>query len=176
MLCYVSEPYLNYLTTFDNRIEQKASRPYYIIRPEEDGFIYAVPITTKPNNQYGETKSQLCTTLLIDPRGKEPVGLLLFNNMIPVPPEVLIPMPEDRFTPFALCTRQVRAIRTNADDIKEKAIKTLDSRTKGNNKLINSISVDFRFLEKRVNYLAKAKGFVLPVDKPDERLTPPLHL
>jgi hypothetical protein len=176
MLCYVAEPYLDALTKFDNRIEQKATRPYYIIRPEEDGFIYAVPITTKPNNWYGETKSQLCTTLLIDPRGKEPVGLLVFNNMIPVPPEVLIPMPEERFTPFSLCTRQLRAIRTNADEIKEKAIKTLDSRTRGNNKLINSIAVDFRFLESRVKFLAKSKGYAVPSDKPDDRLTPPLHL
>ena len=171
LLCYVSEAYNAFLYETDDRVPQKAKRPYCLLQPEENGFIYAVPLSTQEEDRFGTKKAPISTTLLVDPYKKENVGILQFHNMIPVPPEMLIPLPEDLFTATSRCTRQIRALRVlDHDALLEKARKVLDSRTRGNNTFLNNLAVDYRLCERRAIFYAKKHGLTVPTSDPAPRL------
>ena len=175
-LCTISNAYRQFLAQYDSRIPMKAGRPYYILQPEENGFLYAVPITTQIHNHAGQLKESACTKVLYDAK-KQPVGALLYNNMFPVPPECVSPLPAAYFQqPYSLAQRQVISIRKSRAACDETARKTLVARTKAENPFIRSLCLNYRFFECVAREYAHVNGLTSPAKEPAARLPPHVSL
>lgn len=144
----VKDRYISYLSKCDNRVQKNknARRPYVGVVLYVGEFKYFVPMESpKPNHANMKPGVHL---LKLD-RGN--LGLLGFNNMIPVSDNALLAFdindePDEKYA--ELLRHQLAFINKNKADILAHASGTYYKVVKGNNEFLNRICCNFKALEK----------------------------
>ena len=158
----VQDHYVRYLQSVDSRVQHNKNkrRPYVGIVLYVGEYRYFVPMESPKANH-----ANIKPGVHIMPLDHGALGLLGFNNMIPVPDSALIlfdidaePDPE-----YAeLLRRQAYFINRNKADIFNHASSTYYKAVKGNNAFLNRICCSFKALE-------QAAGRYNPKHKPRKR-------
>lgn len=158
----IEDKYINFLRSIDDRVQlnKNKRRPYVGIVLYVGDFKYFVPMES-PKQNHSNIKSGK-HILKLD-NGK--LGLLGFNNMIPIREEAIIAFDinQESDKKYAeLLKRQASYINRNKADIYAHASSTYYSRVNGKNKFLNKICCDFKKLEKiskkyNCNYVKKSK-------------------
>lgn len=144
----IDDKYINYLKSRDNRVQNNKSkrRPYVGVVLYVGNYRYFVPMESpKPNHVNIKPGKHI---MKLD-GGK--LGMLGFNNMIPVNDSALISFdinkePDKQYA--ELLRRQVSFINRNKADVLDHASKTYYSVAKGNNDFLLKICCNFKKLEK----------------------------
>ena len=144
----VDDKYIRYLKTKDNRVQDNKNRrrPYVGIVLYVGTYRYFVPMESpKPNHATVKAGKHL---MKLD-GGK--LGLLGFNNMIPIHAAALIPFdinkePDPQYA--ELLRRQAAYINRKKADVLDHASKTYYSAIKKDNAFLLKICCDFRRLER----------------------------
>ncbi len=147
-LVRIDDRYIRYLKGCDDRVQNNKNkrRPYVGVVLTVSSYNYFVPMESpKPNHKNLKTATHILK--LDDGR----LGILGFNNMIPVHESALISFdiekePDEKYS--ELLKRQITYINRRKADIYERASKTYYKATKGNNKFLNDICCDFKKLER----------------------------
>lgn len=144
----IEDSYINFLRGVDKKVQQNKNkrRPYVGIVLIVGEFKYFVPMES-PKQNHNNIKSGKHLLKLDD--GK--LGILGFNNMIPVRDDAVIKFDINQETDnkyAELLKRQVIYINKNKASIYEHALKTYYSRVNGKNKFLINICCDFKKLEK----------------------------
>lgn len=158
----VEDKYINFLRSIDERVQHNKNkrRPYVGIVLYVGDFKYFVPMES-PKQNHNNIKSGKHLLKLDNGR----LGLLGFNNMIPVREEAIIAFDinQESDKKYAeLLKRQVNYINRNKATIYEHASSTYYTRVNEKNKFLNKICCDFKQLEKiskkyNPNYIKKSK-------------------
>ena len=144
----VSDKYIAFLRTRDSRVQfnKHHARPYIGVVLHVGEFKYFVPMESpKP----GHEKMKPGVHILKMDKGR--LGLLGFNNMIPVRDDVLISFnidDEPNAEYASLLRKQVYFCNRNKTDILNKASRTYYDVVNEKNKFLKRISCDFKKLEK----------------------------
>lgn len=144
----IEEQYINYLKSRDNRVQKNKNqkRPYVGVLLIVGSYKYFVPMESpKPNHNNIKPGIHI---MRLD-NGK--LGLLGFNNMIPVPDSALISFDinDEKDEKYAeLLRRQITHINNRKADVFNRASKTYYKSTKGNNDFLTNICCNFKKLEK----------------------------
>ena len=144
----IEEKYINYLKSRDNRVQNNKDqkRPYVGILLIVSNYKYFVPMES-PKNNHQNIKPGIHIMKLDNGN----LGLLGFNNMIPVPDTALISFDINNETDVKyaeLLRRQITYINKRKVDVFNRASKTYYKSTKGNNAFLSNICCDFKKLEK----------------------------
>lgn len=158
----ISDKYINFLKTIDSRVQNNKDRrrPYVGIVLNVGRFRYFVPMES-PQPNHANIKPGHHIMKLDNGR----LGMLGFNNMIPVPDSAIIPfdIADEPNRQYAdLLRRQATIINRNKADIYDHASKTYYHVVTKKNKFLMSICCDFTALEKackryRPDYMPKKK-------------------
>ncbi len=144
----INDKYIRYLKIRDSRVQDNKNRrrPYVGIVLKVASYRYFVPLESpKPNHANIKSGKHL---LKLD-GGK--LGLLGFNNMIPVHEAALISFDinKEQDKKYAeLLKRQASYINKNKVDISNHASQTYYSATKNDNAFLSKICCDYKKLEK----------------------------
>lgn len=144
----IDDKYIYYLKGSDSRVQNNKNkrRPYVGIVLIVSNYRYFVPMESpKPNHVNIKTGSHI---MKLD-NGK--LGLLGFNNMIPVHDSALISFDIDNETDekyAELLRRQISYINRRKADVLNNASRTYFRATAGNNVFLSKICCDFKRLEK----------------------------
>lgn len=144
----IEEKYINYLKSRDNRVQNNKDqkRPYVGILLIVSNYKYFVPMESpKPNHKNIKPGNHI---MKLD-NGN--LGLLGFNNMIPVHDSAIISfnINDETDEKYAeLLKRQITYINKRKADIFNCASKTYYKATKGNNDFLSNICCNFKELEK----------------------------
>lgn len=144
----VTDKYIRFLHSRDSRVQYNkgASRPYVGVVLFVGEFRYFVPMESpKPNHANLKAGAHL---MKMD-GGR--LGLLGFNNMIPVRDDVLVPLDIDALedTAYAeLLRKQAYFCNRNKTAILDRASRTYYDTVNGSNKFFLRICCDFKALEK----------------------------
>lgn len=144
----IDDKYVRFLKSRDSRVQDNKNRrrPYVGIVLIVGTYRYFVPMESpKPNHAKIKPGRHI---LKID-GGR--LGLLGFNNMLPVPDCALVAFdidgePDRRYS--ELLKRQAAWINRNKADIMSRASDTYFKRTNGGNAFLERICCDFRKLER----------------------------
>lgn len=144
----VEDKYIRYLKIRDNRVQDNKSRrrPYVGIVLYVGNYRYFVPMESpKPNHEKLKTGRHI---MKID-GGK--LGLLGFNNMIPVPDTALVSFdinnePDPKYA--ELLRRQAAFINRNKADVLNHASQTYFNATNKKNEFLMKVCCDFKKLER----------------------------
>ncbi len=123
---YIKDEYIHYLQRFDNKVElnKNESRPYVGIVFQVGDIKYYAPFTS-PKAKHQRMKNGKDFRKIAD--GK--LGAINFNNMIPVPDNVLIMLDFNSVRDLSyrrLLQNQYRAIKEDMKEIEETAKKLRD--------------------------------------------------
>ena len=144
----IEDKYVRFLKSRDNRVQDNKNRhrPYVGVVLYIGEFRYFVPMESpKPNHVNIRSGRHI---LKLDD-GK--LGLLGFNNMLPVPDTALIRfnINDETDKKYAeLLRRQVSYINRNKADVLSHASQTYYAAVKKSNNFLNQICCDFKKLEK----------------------------
>ncbi len=145
---HVSDDYVKYLSKTDRRVQfnKNSRRPYVGIVLYVGQFKYFVPMESPKENH--KTIKPGIHLFKLDGGS---LGLLGFNNMIPVSDSALIyfdinAVPDQKYA--QLLKHQLEFINRNKADILSHASGTYYKTVKGNNKFLNKICCNFKALEK----------------------------
>jgi len=146
-ITHIDDKYIRYLKGSDKKVQDNKNRrrPYVGIVLQIGSFDYFVPMES-PKENHDNIKSGIHILKLDDGR----LGLLGFNNMIPVHKSALLPFDINQETDrkyAELLKHQIRYINKRKADVYEHASKTYYKATKGNNKFLNKICCNFKKLE-----------------------------
>lgn len=144
---HIADRYIAFLHSGDSRVQMSKGqrRPYIGIVLQINGLNYYVPLESpKPNH--------------VNIRGGGPVlkiddgrlGIMGFNNMIPVPDNALIDFDIDKVEDNnyrMLLYNQLHFCNRNRDLILHRASTTYRKATEGNNAFYNRVCCDFEELE-----------------------------
>ena len=147
-ICHISDAYINYLHTFDRRVpfNKGQRRPYIGIVLRVGSYQYFVPMESpKPNH----AKIRSGKHLLKLSGGK--LGLLGFNNMLPVPSAEVVPYdisiePDIKYRNLLL--NQLNCCNRQKADILDHAAQTYAAVISGGNSFLSKICCDFAALER----------------------------
>lgn len=150
-ICRIEEKYIRYLKSRDQRVQNNKDkrRPYVGVVLLVGQFQYFVPMESpKPNHANIKSGRHI---LKID-GGK--LGLLGFNNMIPVHNSALVSFdinnePDKKYA--ELLKRQATWINKNKADILDHASRTYYAAVKNDNAFLSQICCDFKKLERACN-------------------------
>ena len=147
-ICHISEPYVDYLHSFDYRVpfNKGQRRPYVGVVLRIDSYQYFVPMESpRPNH------AKIRPGKHIMKLSGGSLGLLGFNNMLPVPPSEIIPYdisaePDRKYKNLLLnqidfCNRQKAAIFDHARQ-------TYSAVVSSGNAFLARICCDFKALER----------------------------
>lgn len=147
-ICRISDKYIRFLKSRDSRVQDNKNRrrPYVGVVLYVGAYRYFVPMESpKPN--HARIKSGRHIMKLDDGR----LGLLGFNNMIPVHDSALIlfDIGKEPDTKYAeLLKRQAAFINRHKADVLAHASQTYYSVTSKKNKFLLDICCDFKKLER----------------------------
>lgn len=148
-LYHVADKYIAYLRTRDSRVpyNKNLRRPYVGVVLYVGAYKYFVPMESpKPNHKNMKSGVHI---MRLDGGN---LGILGFNNMIPVHDAALVPFDIDtevQDVVYAdLLRRQVSYINRNKSDVLDRASKTYYRTVSGRNKFLASICCDFKKLER----------------------------
>lgn len=151
-LVRISDKYIRYLKGCDERVQNNKDRrrPYVGVVLTVGSYNYFVPMES-PKYNHKNIKSGIHIMKLDNGR----LGILGFNNMIPVHNSALITFdignePDEKYA--ELLKRQIVYINKRKADIYEHAAKTYYKTTNGDNPFLNSICCDFKKLERACNH------------------------
>ena len=148
IICRVTDKYVRFLHSRDSRVQYNkgASRPYVGVVLYVGEFRYFVPMESpKPNHANLKPGSHI---MKMD-GGR--LGLLGFNNMIPVRDDTLLPVDIDALEDanYAdLLRKQAYFCNRNKTAILDRASRTYYDTVTGANKFFLRICCDFKALEK----------------------------
>lgn len=156
----VSDRYIRFLKARDSRVQDNKNRrrPYVGVVLSVGGFRYFVPMES-PKPSHAKLKSG--RHLLKIDEGR--LGLLGFNNMIPVHDSALISFDvgQEPDTKYAeLLRRQISYINRNKASVMDHAAKTYDGVVRKKNAFLLKICCDFKALE-------EACGQYVPIPEDD---------
>ncbi len=148
----IEDKYINYLKGCDSRVQNNKNkrRPYVGVVLIVGNCKYFVPMESpKPNHENIKAGTHI---LKLD---NGHLGLLGFNNMIPVHESAIVTFdinqePDKQYR--ELLKRQVSYINRKKADIYDRASKTYYKATKGNNRFLSNICCDFKKLEQACKY------------------------
>ncbi|MGM9615681.1 MAG: type III toxin-antitoxin system ToxN/AbiQ family toxin [Oscillospiraceae bacterium] len=143
----ISDHYIRFLKSRDSRVQDNKNRrrPYVGVVLYVGEYKYFVPMESpKPNHANIKPSRHI---MKLD-GGR--LGLLGFNNMIPVHEDAIILFdinaePDAKYAD--LLRRQVTFINRNKADVMSHATKTYYNAVKGNNNFLQQICCDFKKLE-----------------------------
>ena len=144
----IDDRYIRFLRTRDPKVQHNKGnrRPYVGVVLHVGGFKYFVPMESpKPN--HANIKPGKHIMKLDDGR----LGLLGFNNMVPVHKDALIPFDIDGESDAGyreLLRRQAYVCNRKKADIFDHASRTYYDVVNGKNKFLIRVSCDFKELEK----------------------------
>ena len=146
---HIQEKYINYLHSIDNRVQMNKGehRPYVGEVLSVNGVSYYVPLESpKPN--HANLKSGGPVLKLDDGR----LGIMGFNNMIPVMPECLLEfdfrdIQDERYR--MLLINQLSYCEKHSDIILHRAEVTYRKTVSGNAPFYRKICCDFKKLERK---------------------------
>ena len=143
----IDDKYIRYLKGSDKRVQNNKNkrRPYVGVVLTVGSYNYFVPMES-PKENHDNIKSGIHILKLDDGR----LGLLGFNNMIPVHDSALISFninDEEDEKYSELLKHQIQYINRKKADIYEHASRTYYKATKGNNQFLNKICCNFKKLE-----------------------------
>ena len=144
----ISDKYVNFLSKVDPKVQHNKNkrRPYVGIVLYVGEYRYFVPMESpKPNHANIKSGRHI---MRLDGGS---LGLLGFNNMIPVPDNALIVFDIDSEPDRAyadLLRRQAAFINKNKADVLSRASATYYKAIKGNNDFLNNICCNFKELER----------------------------
>ncbi|MDE5671512.1 MAG: type III toxin-antitoxin system ToxN/AbiQ family toxin [Eubacterium sp.] len=147
----IDDKYIRYLKGSDSRVQNNKNkrRPYVGVVLIVSNYRYFVPMESpKPNHNNIKTGRHI---MKLD-EGR--LGLLGFNNMIPVHDSALISFDidqEENRQYAELLRRQISYINRRKVDIFDKASKTYFGATRGNNEFLSKVCCDFKKLERACN-------------------------
>lgn len=147
----IDDKYIRYLKGSDSRVQNNKNkrRPYVGVVLIVSNYRYFVPMESpKPNHNNIKTGKHI---MKLD-EGR--LGLLGFNNMIPVHDSALISfdIDQEEDKQYAeLLKRQISYINRRKVDILDKASKTYFAATRGNNEFLSKVCCDFKKLERACN-------------------------
>lgn len=144
-IAQVDSSYMSLLRRVDARVLQKNLRPYVANIIDLGGFSYAIPFTSKIVPASGIPRLPKFTEIVKDSHNR-PIAAMLFNNMIPVPPDCITKMPVG-MEGSTFGRDYARFIRTDGKNIQQKAENVYSLREKGNDKICNDLTCDFKTLE-----------------------------
>lgn len=153
-ICHISEAYINYLHTFDCRVpfNKRQRRPYVGVVLRVGSYQYFVPMESpKPN--HAKIRSGKHILKLSD--GK--LGLLGFNNMLPVPDAEIVPYnisSEPNVKYRNLLLNQLNCCNRQKADILDHAVQTYAAVASGRNSFLAKICCDFAALERACDQYA----------------------
>lgn len=144
----IDDRYVRFLKSRDTRVQDNKDRrrPYVGVVLYVSGYRYFVPLESpKPN--HANIKSGFHIMKL----DNGALGLLGFNNMLPVHDSALITFdidaePNEKYA--ELLRRQVSYINRRKADVLGKATKTYHSEVNKTNKFLSNICCDFKKLER----------------------------
>lgn len=144
----ISDKYVNFLSKVDSRVQYNKNkrRPYVGIVLYVGEYRYFVPMES-PKPAHAKIKSGQHIMRL----DGGALGLLGFNNMIPVPDSALICFDIDAEPDHdyaELLRRQIFFINRNKSAIFSRASATYYKAAKGNNDFLNKICCNFKALER----------------------------
>ena len=167
----VEEEYINYLRKYDNKVQDnsniKCNKPYLGILLEKEKQKYFVPLSS-PKRKHStfielEEKNKLpIDVFLIRDSDNKLLGIMNFNNMIPVIDEVIIHFNIKQDKDYSLLKKEHIYCVTHQDEILKKAIKIYELVTKYKKQSLIKRSCDFLLLE---NKCKQYKEFLKLVDK-----------
>lgn len=144
----IKDEYINYLQNIDHRVQNNKNcrRPYVGIVLHAGAYQYFVPLESpKPNHKNIKAGYHI---LKLD---NGSLGMLGFNNMIPIHKTAIIEFNIDRDPDkkyAELLRRQITYINKNKAIIFEHASKTYYHVIRGNNSFLMKICCNFKKLEK----------------------------
>lgn len=144
----ISEKYISFLHGCDRRVQYNKGerRPYVGIVLTVSEFRYFVPLESPKPNHAGMKNGVHIMKL-----DGGALGLLGFNNMLPVCPEALIPLDIDseQDGKYAeLLRRQASWINRRKADVLDHAARTYRAQVSGTNQFLCRICCDFKKLER----------------------------
>lgn len=147
-ICKIREDYINYLLKKESRVPHNKNqrRPYVGIVLLVSGYSYFVPMESpKPNH------ANIKPGMHIMKLEKGSLGLLGFNNMIPVHDSAIIDFDIDAVADASyaeLLRRQITFINRHKSDVLDHANRTYYAQVNGKNKFMHKICCDFKLLER----------------------------
>lgn len=164
---HIQEKYINYLHSIDNRVQMNKGehRPYVGVVLSVNGMSYYVPLESpKPN--HANLKSGGPVLKLDNGR----LGIMGFNNMIPVVPACLLPfdfkdIQDEKYK--MLLINQLNYCEKNAELIVHRAEVTYRKAVSGCAPFYTKICCNFKKLERKAslydpNYVPKIKKKINP--------------
>lgn len=144
----VTDKYIHFLKCFDSRVQdnKQRRRPYVGVVLLVGEFRYFVPMESpKPNHE------RIKPGVHIMRIENGALGLLGFNNMIPIHESAIIPFdidkePDPKYA--ELLRRQASFLNRHKADVYDHAAKTYYKATSGKNQFLNKVCCDFKKLER----------------------------
>lgn len=148
-LYYVSDKYISFLKTVDSRVQHNKNRhrPYVGVVLYVGAYRYFVPMESpKPNHK------NIKAGIHIMRIENGAMGILGFNNMIPVKDTALVSFDIDRDVKderyAELLRRQISHINRRKADVLDHATKTYYGAVSGKNRFLLSVCCNFKKLER----------------------------
>lgn len=177
-LCFirVEEDYIKYLRKYDDKVQDnsyvKCNKPYLGILLQKEKQKYFVPLSS-PKRKHEifielEEKNKLpIDVFLIRDTDNKLLGIINFNNMIPVIDEVIIHFNIKQDKDYSLLKKEHIYCVTHQNEILKKAVKIYNLVTKYKKQSLIKRSCNFTLLE---NKSKEYKKFLNLVDKMMKRL------
>ena len=154
----ITDDYINFLYDIDNMVlfNKDGNRKYLGVVLCVDGFDYFVPLSSPKDGDYEDKvikKDSVTTMRIVYPdvnNVPELKGTLKFNNMIPVPKEVLTYYDINKESDLnykTLVIKELMFIKDNVDKIKKKADVLYKQKTKNYSFKHLKYTLDFKKLE-----------------------------
>ncbi|TDL33487.1 type III toxin-antitoxin system ToxN/AbiQ family toxin [Macrococcoides bohemicum] len=150
----VSDKYISYLRSFDNKVHHQypnGESIYVGIVLKTNGINYFVPLSSYSENKDKKMKkrNRLIIRLFEHNNLDNPLGYLLFNNMIPVPESELFSINLDLdIKKHRMMQKQLIFMKGNLDRIENKAKQTYRKRLEEDEYFIK-MCCDFQLLEEK---------------------------
>ncbi|MGL5616496.1 MAG: type III toxin-antitoxin system ToxN/AbiQ family toxin [Sarcina sp.] len=144
---YIKREYLEYLRIFDNKVSLKDTRSFVGVRLKIENKYYCIPLTSQVNTSGGKKRNSRITTFIKNKRD-EKIACLLHNNMIPVYNDILTKINFDDNDNKDYFVREYIFIKTNFENIKNKADKTYEKYIQGDEFFLK-LCCDFKLLEEK---------------------------
>lgn len=154
----IKEDYINYLRSFDSKVQDnsnlKNNKPYIGILIQKDEQKYFAPLSSPKEKHlifdklYNENKLPIDVFLIRDNNDKI-IGVINFNNMIPVTENVIIYFNIKEDKNYSLLIKEHIYCIKHSEEIINKSMKVYNLVTKYNKVSLIKRSCDFKLLEEK---------------------------
>lgn len=152
----INKKYMDYLRKYDHRVSVKQNRRFLGIVVSNKGVDYCIPLSTKVYTSNGKRRLEKFTTFIL--RNKNPIGVLLYNNMVPVIQQELriVDVSSDPDKDYLM--NEIRFLHRHINEIEKKAEYVYRNYNKNN--FTKTICINIGLLEKKRKEWIKQKDNV----------------